>query len=283
MTNLPYQVVAIDLDGTLLPHHKEISSTSIDYLIRLQEKGVIVIVATGRNPKETFAISKSLRCVDFNGYLIACNGQLIHSFECGEDIEGTRVNQHEAKQLAKLGYKHKVMINVDNDEAFYQSKNSMGFAFSIGHILKNSYWIFNQISNRNIHRLNNIEDAINKDLRKICFAGNSNRLKKLSEEIEATYPQRFSHMLVSNNWLEIMEMGVSKGHALLTISELLNIPLDQFIAFGDGENDITMLKMVGHGVAMKNAMDSVKAIADDIAGRNDEDGVIRYLQKIGME
>lgn len=288
MTQKPttkFKVVVCDLDGTLLPKTKEISKNTLDYLITLQEKGIYVIVATGRNPKETFEISRNLRCVDYHGFLVCCNGQLIHSFEKGEDIEAKRVPREDALRLAKLGKKYHVMISVDNDEALYQSKSASGLFHLIARFskqIRNTRWVFNQLKSRNIHRLNHIEDAINKDLRKICFSGSPSSLLRLSQEVNQQFPDRFACMFVAETWLEIMESSVSKGHALETISKLIDVPLEQFIAFGDGENDITMLQKAGWGVAMANAMPSVKAVADDIAGSNDDEGVMNYLRQLNQ-
>lgn len=280
-----YQVVAIDLDGTLLPKTKEITKETIDYLVSLQEKGIHVIIATGRNPKETFEISKELRCVDFNGHMICCNGQLIHCYGEGEDLESERLHQKDAIEIARIGIKHHVMVSIDNDEGLYQSKNFQGWFHLLQRVsksIRNTKWVFNQLKSRHIHRIDHIEDAINKDIRKICFAGSNTNLKRLAKEIKDVYQERVDLMFVAETWLEVMVAGVSKGNALKKVSELLNIPLSQFIAFGDGENDLSMIQIAGHGVAMQNAMPSVKAVADDIAGSNDDDGVMKYLKNLGM-
>ncbi len=278
-----FKMVITDLDGTLLQHDGTVALETRDYLIGLQEKGIMVVVATGRNPKETFQISSALRCVDFKGYMVCCNGQLIHSFGKGDDIEGTRVTMKEGKELALLAKQFNIMVGVDNDEAYYQSKTIPGFSLNdLKSLIKRSKWIFNQLNSRHIHRVSNVEDYINKDIRKIAFSGHPKRLQMLASRIRELYPEYFSVMFVSPNWLEVMDINVSKGHALLTLSSITGIGMDEMIAFGDGENDLTMLKMSGWGVAMENAMDSVKSIAKDIAPRNTDQGVMNYLKKIGM-
>lgn len=80
--------------------------------------------------------------------------------------------------------------------------------------------------------------------------------------------------------LELIPPNVNKARALRTISERLKIDVSQIIAFGDGENDVEMLKTAGYGVAMAQGMESPKEVADFITVSNDEGGVGVFLDKI---
>ena len=78
--------------------------------------------------------------------------------------------------------------------------------------------------------------------------------------------------------IEVNAAGVNKGRALVRLGERLGIRREEIMAFGDGSNDLKMLKEVGTGVAMENAKDEVKEAADYIAGLNDEDGVAKFIE-----
>lgn len=78
--------------------------------------------------------------------------------------------------------------------------------------------------------------------------------------------------------IEVNAAGVNKGRALLRLGELLGIRREEIMAFGDGANDLKMIKEVGVGVAMENAKDELKEAADYIAGSNDKDGVARFIE-----
>ena len=80
--------------------------------------------------------------------------------------------------------------------------------------------------------------------------------------------------------LAIKARGVSKAEAIKKLTQILEIPIEDVIAFGDEVNDMEMLKLVGLGIAMENADDVVKEAADRIAGNNDQDGVGKELEKI---
>lgn len=81
------------------------------------------------------------------------------------------------------------------------------------------------------------------------------------------------------NNIEVNAEGVHKGMALLKLGEIFGISREEIAAFGDGSNDTMMLKTVGMGVAMANAMPEVKAAADRLAYSNDEEGVARFIEK----
>jgi HAD superfamily hydrolase (TIGR01484 family) len=93
---------------------------------------------------------------------------------------------------------------------------------------------------------------------KICFSGTNAVLRRLAQSLDH---EKYSILFVSSSWLEIMPYGVSKGAALLKIMELENIAKEECAAFGDGENDLSMLEAAGCPVAMKNAMPALKAAA----------------------
>lgn len=84
-------------------------------------------------------------------------------------------------------------------------------------------------------------------------------------------------VITSSSWLEILPLNNSKGNAVKLLSQICGYKLEEIIAFGDGENDLSMLEIVGKGYAMGNAMDSVKEKANYIAPLNDDEGVYQIL------
>ena len=85
--------------------------------------------------------------------------------------------------------------------------------------------------------------------------------------------------LTSPRWLEIMIPNVTKATGLERVAQKSGISLQDMMAFGDGENDIEMLKEVGLGIAMENAFAHVKEIADDVTSSNEEDGIAVAIKK----
>lgn len=83
--------------------------------------------------------------------------------------------------------------------------------------------------------------------------------------------------------LEINAAGVNKGKAMIELGKVLGIPREEIMAFGDGNNDLKMLKEVGTGVAMENAIPSLKEAADYVALSNDEEGVAKFIEKYVLD
>ena len=83
--------------------------------------------------------------------------------------------------------------------------------------------------------------------------------------------------------LEINAAGVNKGKAMIELGKLLGIPREEIMAFGDGNNDLKMLKEVGTGVAMENAIPPVKGAADYVTLSNDEEGVAKFIEKYVLD
>ena len=96
------------------------------------------------------------------------------------------------------------------------------------------------------------------------------------------YPE-FNAVTGGINNIEISDSAATKGDAMMWLAERLGIDREQIVTFGDSENDITMIKMAGTGVAMGNALDEVKAAADAVTQTNDDDGVAIYLENICRE
>ena len=86
---------------------------------------------------------------------------------------------------------------------------------------------------------------------------------------------------ISNN-IEVNALGVNKGEGLVRLGKLLGIERDEIMACGDGMNDFEMLKAVGFGVAMENAMEEVKQAADYITDTNENNGVAKAIEKFAL-
>lgn len=286
MAKVNYKAVVTDLDGTLLPSKRPLSKQAIEYLIALQQKGILLILATGRTPQEIETITKQLQLELYSGYLICCNGQTIVNLQKQQRWQDHKILKADALKLVQLGQQFQVVINIDNGEIMAQSLNFFGFWYLFKRLLKklkNTSWVYQQLKGRPIRFYYDIRKAVDQDLRKISFSGSPKELNALKAAVEEQFPERFSCMFVTETWLEIMEKNVSKGTALKKLASQLGLQCSEIIAFGDGENDISLLKAAGWGVAMINAMPAVLSAADAVSDlSNEEDGVIAYLNKIGL-
>jgi Cof subfamily protein (haloacid dehalogenase superfamily) len=128
--------------------------------------------------------------------------------------------------------------------------------------------------NNPIEEAGRLKDRI---LKVIVFNDNAELLAKIRKEISEKLEVQITSSYVDN--IEIMNKGVSKGRALEILGGYLGVSREEMIAIGDSENDLEMIKFAGLGVAMENAVDEVKRVADYITKSNMEDGVKHVIEK----
>ena len=137
-------------------------------------------------------------------------------------------------------------------------------------------------SRMNGYKLMEVEDLesfVDGPVNKILTAGDSDYLQAHYKEMAVPFEGKLSMMFTANFYYEFTALGVDKGKALTMAMEKLGIKPEECIAFGDAENDISMLKFAGIGVAMGNAQQAVKDIADEITDDNEHDGIAKSLYK----
>ena len=114
---------------------------------------------------------------------------------------------------------------------------------------------------------------------KALFIAPPDRLASLSPLLSERLGAEVELTSSMSHFLEVLTYGVNKGAAIKSVCQRLNIPLSETIAFGDGLNDLEMIKLVEHGVAMENGHPTLKAQADAIAPHHDKGGVATYLTR----
>ena len=123
---------------------------------------------------------------------------------------------------------------------------------------------------------------IDRSINKVSIAYYADVMTQVSAQAKKDLKDSYWLGLTTPKWLELMPLGITKGSGLQALTELLHIPMANVMAFGDGENDIEMLQAAGIGIAMENAMEEVKAAADDITAGNNNDGIAAALRKYFM-
>jgi hypothetical protein len=257
------KAIALDLDGTLLNSEKIVSPETKEILKELSEKGMEIIIVTGRLYATTLPIVQSL---DFPVTVICYNGARVVDANTGEVLFEKNLKPSHVKKLIQFSHNNSVQLNLfqndrwyvedfETDGAQYYHKNS-----KIIPIIKN----FDTLNEDNVTKAIIIDEAkILKDIER-------NLKEILGDEVYYTYSQE--------KYLEILNGDINKGLTLKNILEEKNIPITCCVAFGDAHNDIEMLTMSGIGVAMGNAHPDVKKIADHVTDSNDENGVANFLK-----
>lgn len=268
------KMIGLDLDGTLLTDKKELTVRTKTALRRALELGITVLVASGR---PWMGVPEELREFPGMRYALTSNGARIIDIKEGKVIEEHLLLPELAfKALAVCG-KYDTLQEVYFDGQGYAQGDQMA---NVEKYHRNpsmcEYMRKTRIPVEDIRKL--VEEE-NRGLDKVqaLFADMGERArawKELEEEkgLELVGSLRYN--------IEINAAGVNKGTGLINLGRRLGIRREEIMAFGDGDNDIAMLREAGFGVAMANAEDQVKEAADYITLSNEEEGVAEAIEKL---
>lgn len=257
------KLVVIDLDGTLLNPEHTISQISIHTLQQLYQQGIEIMLATGRHYQDVYLLAQQLQ---IPSRLITSNGARVHN------------------QQAKLVYENHIPENLVREVLALSS----GYGVH-RNLYQQDLWLVEEPNEPllNIHhssgfvyQITNFDDIDCQHIDKFYFNAPHQKLKPLQQQLMKKFADQLYITFTTENYLEVMNKGVSKGQALEKVLIQKNIKVSEVMAFGDGLNDVDMLKLVDYPVIMQNAHPDLKAQLPSAAQTksNAEDGVAYYLQ-----
>lgn len=265
-----YKLLGLDLDGTLLNSQHEISDTNKETIRLLYAKGVKVILLSGREPSSLKAFAEELGIKE---PLSGLNGGIITDHTGEKVLYQKCIDEELAKKMVNY-------VCNENVVSFIFIGNMVLFHGGEAEELERAkaYILADIKPIKNISKYigeNNLWGKINK----ILLAGENQNLLKHREKLNDLTNGNLSMEFSLPIFLELFNKDVSKGRALAKIGEMLDIKGEEMVVIGDGENDISMIEYAGVGVAMENALSTVKNRADYITLSNDEDGVSHVIKK----
>ena len=269
-----YRVLALDLDGTLLRDDKTVSDETVNVLRRITEEGAIVLPSTGRTHRE---LPVFLEKMPFIHYALCCNGGAVYDYVENRYIYEDTIPYDLALEVLEfvktLPVYESVVVNgeriVKGDEnnevcEYIRNVAVKGILFN----LKGALDVKEAFA----------EKHMNAQKFLLYPAENADK-EMIIEKLSSKFPQ----LAVSSSgplFVEVNIKGVDKGKALERFCELMNIPIEESMAFGDAENDISMLKSAGKAVVMENGTPETKKYADIICASNNDDGVRKVVEEI---
>ena len=266
------KLIGMDLDGTLLTSKKELTAYTKEILSRAVKQGIIEMPATGRPLK---GITDDL--LEFSGfrYAVTANGGRVVKLRTGEALFEELVPVETARKVLEVLGHYDTLREIYFDGIGYAQADKLKDieryleeAPMMEYIMRTripvpDLWAKFEEENRAVDKVQGL------------FVSLEERAMAIRELREVSGIE-ITGALKKN--IEVNAAGVNKGRALIKLGELLGIRREEIMAFGDGANDLKMIKEVGVGVAMENAKDELKEAADYIAGSNDKDGVARFIE-----
>ncbi|MCX8130394.1 MAG: Cof-type HAD-IIB family hydrolase [Clostridia bacterium] len=269
-----YKLIAIDLDGTLLNSNKQISQKNITYIKYAIDRGIKVIICSGRIFAGARIFAKQMSIAE---PLIACNGAIIKDMNSEEVLYYNSMNIGDCLNVIDMCHAENVYFHIYIGDTMYTEKLEFSSLF---------YWNKNKELSEDekvdIKLVGNIERIVENCKAPVSkFVVISEDLKQLKRIREKVCTLDTIEVVSSNyNNFEVMNNGVNKANALKFLAGKMGIKREEIVAIGDNENDYSMIEYAGFGVAMENAEEKIKSIADFITLSNDQDGVAHIIKKI---
>lgn len=269
--HFPFRAIALDLDGTLTNHDKVVTPRTRQALLLAESKGAIIILASGRPTYGIVPVAECLELEKRGGYILSYNGGNIVNAKTGEKLFSQFLpdavipilyKYAKEKNHALLGYAGNEIITEMPDDPYVKEES--------------------RINKMNIRKVDNLLETLEPHPTKLLMTGDPTDMLKAEEELVEILGEKMDIFRSAPFFLELVPKGIDKAQSLLRLLSKINLTPADLIAFGDGYNDLSMLKLAGVGVAMANAAPEVRADADYVTLSNEEDGVAEALLHFGM-
>lgn len=266
---MKYKLLVLDVDGTLLNSEKEISRQTLATLLKVQQMGVRIVLASGRSTFGLRHLIEKLELKNNNGYLLSYNGAQVIDVKNDKVLFEKRIDPAMIPYLEKKAKKngfgiftyHKDLIITTHPENQHIRNEAI-------------------LNGMEILAVDNLSAAVDfspckcvlvSDHEKELISLKDHWRKRLAGVLDVYRSEPF--------FLEVVPEFIDKGNTLGVLIEMLGVKAEEVIAIGDGRRDFSMIQMAGLGIAMGNAQDSIIACADYVTESNDKDGVALAVQK----
>lgn len=264
---MTYKIIVLDIDDTLLTDDHEISPRTKEALLKAQDLGVKVVLASGRPTYAMHKIAEELLLNEYGSYVLSFNGGIITDYRTKNNVYECTLTKEQAHELYEISKKYDVFVHTYVDNDIITEKG-------------NEYTdIEGQITGMPIVEVGSFVEHVQADVVKLLMLEHPEKLEKVEKILQKELQGKISVMRSKPFFLELTNNEVDKGKSLNHLIKILGIHQDEVIAIGDGSNDLPMIKFAGLGVAMGNAADEIKKQADYVTDTNNNDGIAKVVEK----
>ncbi len=253
-----FKLIAIDLDDTLLGSDLKISEGTKDAIRECTRRGIYVTIATGRMLRAALPFAKEL---EISVPIITYNGALIAYPYSREVLYHSPIPLEYARKVVTYASRKGLHLNVYINDKLYAEDG-----YEEAEIYSRTY-------NIPLIYVDDLTSSLKEEPTKLLSIGEPELILDFKKDLEEELGDNLHLTRSKPEYFEIMNNGVSKGHALSFLTQTLGFKRDEIIAIGDSYNDVEMIEFAGVGVAVGNASAYVKERADYIAPSNEEEGV----------
>ncbi|KOO46272.1 Cof-type HAD-IIB family hydrolase [Priestia koreensis] len=263
---MEYKMIVLDLDDTLLRDDQTVSPRTKEALMKAQEAGVKVVLASGRPTYGMEWVAEELQLEKYGSFILSFNGAKIINCRTKEELFSSTLSPKTVKHLYELSQRENVGIHTYvGNEIFTEVENPYSD-------------IESDLTGLPVKIVDHFAEAVTEPVVKVLMLEEAEKLAKVEETLQKELEGELSVMRSKPFFLEFTEAGVTKGTSLHQLITELGIKQEEVIAMGDSYNDLAMIEFAGLGVAMGNAPDDIKEIANYVTDTNMNDGVAKVVE-----
>ncbi len=266
---MDYQMLVLDLDGTLTNSKKEITEPTRNALIKIQKEGKKVVLASGRPLNGIQPLADELNLTEYGSYILSFNGARITRCLDNQVIYNRTIPPEAIPEVYKIAASFPGL-----DIVAYDDQNILS-GISVNKYTQQEAFI----NKMPIVEVSNFVEHLQFPLNKLLLTGDPSILQKAMPILKNRFHTFLNIYLSEPFFLEVMPQKIDKANSLQKLLTSLGMSADQMICCGDGYNDVSMIEYAGLGVAMENAQEIVKDTADFITRSNDEDGILYVIER----
>ena len=273
-----YRIIVMDVDGTLTNGEKKIPKKTKYALMEAQKQGMRLILASGRPTTGLMGFAKELEMEKNNGLLVSYNGSKVIDCETNEVLFNETMSVEQGRAVLEHLKNFEVIPMIDKEEYMYVNdvfNNEINFNGKPFNIIQYE----SRGGKYKLCEKDDLASFVDYPLNKILTAGQPEYLEKNYKAMMEPFKDTLSCMFTAAFYFEFTAKGIDKAKALDTVLSKLGYKKEELIAFGDGQNDASMVKYAGLGIAMDNAVQELKDVADYVTLSNEEDGIAYALNK----
>jgi Cof subfamily protein (haloacid dehalogenase superfamily) len=263
------KLVAIDMDGTLLNSHHQITPRVKKALQQARKQGVHIVLCTGRPIRGIVDQVAELGLNDADDYSITYNGSLTQKNKNGEIIDRYGLSYDDFLDIEVMSRRLGVHLHTTDEHAIYTANRDIS-----------RYTVHEaQLINMPLKYRTTDEMSAKLSIIKMMFIDEPKVLDAAIPKIPAWFAEKYNLVKSAPFYLEVLNKQVSKGNAVAHLAKHLGYTQDEVMAIGDNENDLSMIEYAKYGVAMANAIPLLKNAANIEVADNDHDGVAEAVEK----
>lgn len=265
---MSYKILALDLDGTLTDDHKKLTPFTKECLYRAMDRGVKIVLASGRPDLGITALAEELKMYEKGGFILAFNGARIIDCKTGEIVSETHLPSEYFDEIIKtkslfpdvevLTYTDKEIITENITDYVREESRCLSC---------------------DIKTVEDLKSSLPSSVVKFLIVGEHEKLEPVQGYLNKKFGGKFNAYFSQPFFLEVVPNGIDKASSLRRLLDYCSFAKEEFMACGDGFNDIPMLQEAGLPVAMENAYPEVKPYAKFITKSNNDDGVGYAVEK----